>query len=459
MSNSRISDLDELALSVRDQTSRSYILEAIDAYRGGAFRSAIISTWIAVSYDIISKIRDLASQDDRNAIQLTDKLDRAIRNNQIPTLQKIEEDLLESAHKDFELLASHEYEDLIRLKKDRNLCAHPAFVSEEVLFYPTPELVRAHIVHAIVHLLCHAPIQGRSALERVRTDLLRASFPDDLNGISTFLNNKYLNRARASLVQSLVDFIIKIILKGNDPDFNGKEMLLSKVLIVISRRYPQIYEQRMSFKYPELVESLDDHRILSVLLLARSDDRCWTWISNPSRIRIRRILQNLQPKSITEIAAKYKAFDLLSNEDLGPILTNMFFGAEDVAQMNVISNNPQSEFTGKAIELYLSATNYRSAEYLGKAVIIPMLRYFSANDIVTIINGVQNNRQIWEASGTKDILNALFDKSVAHFETTKSAWKEFAENTLKYHEASDYYSYPELRQKLQVRGIDIIVAS
>jgi hypothetical protein len=54
MNYARVSDLDELLLSVRDPTSKSYILEAINAYRGGALRSAIISTWIAVSYDIIS---------------------------------------------------------------------------------------------------------------------------------------------------------------------------------------------------------------------------------------------------------------------------------------------------------------------------------------------------------------------------------------------------------------------
>src|SRR5690606_13064122 len=43
------SDIDSLVLAVRDRESRRLIGEAITAYRGGAFRSAIMSTWIAVA--------------------------------------------------------------------------------------------------------------------------------------------------------------------------------------------------------------------------------------------------------------------------------------------------------------------------------------------------------------------------------------------------------------------------
>jgi hypothetical protein len=173
MTFTRVSDLDELALTVRDQFSKSYILEAINAYRGGALRSSIMSTWIAVSYDIIAKLRELANQGDKQAIEWVTKLDNAIKNKHVSRLQTLEEELLDKAHKDFELLAPHEYEDLVRLKKDRNYCAHPAFVGEDELFQPTPDLARMHIVHATLHLLRHQPVQGRSALNRIKTDMMQ----------------------------------------------------------------------------------------------------------------------------------------------------------------------------------------------------------------------------------------------------------------------------------------------
>jgi hypothetical protein len=50
MNSVKLTDLDELILNVRDKTSRSYISEAVNAYRGSAYRAAIVATWIAVSY-------------------------------------------------------------------------------------------------------------------------------------------------------------------------------------------------------------------------------------------------------------------------------------------------------------------------------------------------------------------------------------------------------------------------
>ena len=60
-------DLDELALLVRNDLSKTYVLESIQAYKSGAYRAAIVTTWIAVAYDIIAKIRELAEQGDEAA--------------------------------------------------------------------------------------------------------------------------------------------------------------------------------------------------------------------------------------------------------------------------------------------------------------------------------------------------------------------------------------------------------
>ena len=46
MSIQAVTDIDVLALAVRDRESRRLIEEAITAYRGGALRSAIMSVWI-----------------------------------------------------------------------------------------------------------------------------------------------------------------------------------------------------------------------------------------------------------------------------------------------------------------------------------------------------------------------------------------------------------------------------
>ncbi len=454
MSVTRITDLDELALNVRERTSKSYIIEAINAYRGGAYRSAIISTWIAVSYDLIAKLRELASQGDAAAVSWIGNLDKAILNNQVKALQTLEESILETAQSSFEFFAPHELEDLQRLKKDRNYCAHPAFVAEDLLFQPTPDLVRAHIVHAVIHLLSQEPTQGRKALDRLREDLLRESFPDDIESITIFMNSKYLNRARKSLVESIIDVLIKTILKGDDSDFKGKRTRLIRTILVVSHRHPVIYEQRMSTKFRDIADGLNDDQILSVLRLVSMDNRCWNWLSDTTRIRLRHIINKADNNFIIRLALVYKLFDLLTIDELRPLLLSVFSMADETTQRNIISKNPRSEFAARAIELFSTARGFRGAEALGESVIEPMIPFFSAEDTNKIIKISRENDQIWRAGGIKDILIELFDKTLRYIQQTKVEWRLFVEQAAIFNGIDAYYSYPELQERLRSRNID-----
>ncbi len=85
-----LTDIDAMVLAVRDGESRRLITEAITAYRSGALRSAIMSTWIAVAYDIIAKARELAAQGEPAPKAFVDDLDLAITHKAISKLQRIE---------------------------------------------------------------------------------------------------------------------------------------------------------------------------------------------------------------------------------------------------------------------------------------------------------------------------------------------------------------------------------
>ena len=204
-----ITDIDTLALAVRDRESRRLIAEAITAYRGGALRSAIMSTWIAVSFDIISKARELAAQGEADPKAFGNDLNSAIANRDIKKQQAIESDLLNVANDQLQLFAPHEYEALKRLQRDRNLCAHPAFIVEDELYQPSMELVRSHIVHSLQHLLIHAPLQGKSAIARFNVDVTSLSFPTNPNDIGAYIRARYLDRAKDVLVTNLIKVALR----------------------------------------------------------------------------------------------------------------------------------------------------------------------------------------------------------------------------------------------------------
>src|ERR1035437_3831667 len=96
-----LTDLDELVLTVRDRNCRVYISEAVAAYRVRAYRAAVVSTWIAVSFDVISKIRELANQGEKAAIVIVSDLDKAIAERNVVRMQAIEGELLAHARDKF----------------------------------------------------------------------------------------------------------------------------------------------------------------------------------------------------------------------------------------------------------------------------------------------------------------------------------------------------------------------
>ncbi|GHJ06443.1 hypothetical protein TPA0907_08100 [Micromonospora humidisoli] len=188
--------------------------EAIGAYNNGAYRSAIIALWIAVVADIIDKIRAMAEQGEGAAIVQRDALAAAIKNGDIPALQRLEGLLLEEAEK-LQLFGKRECGELTRLKEDRNLCAHPAFVAEEKLFSPSPELVRLHMQTAVDNLLSHGPVVGKRAIELFGTEISGHSFPSDDVKLKTYLWESYVQRGSDSFLQNFIKVLAKITLSAD----------------------------------------------------------------------------------------------------------------------------------------------------------------------------------------------------------------------------------------------------
>ena len=424
MQYAQLTDFDELILRTRDPISRLHISEAINAYRGGAYRAAITSTWIAVSYDIISKIKELASKDDKNAQAFVQTLQTAVENNNIPQLQKIEDGLLDKAFNDFEFLATHEYEDLKRLKKDRNFCAHPAFVAEGVLFQPSPELVRAHIFHSVNHLLRHQPVQGKSAIKRLFDDLNRTSFPMDIEDAYTFLYDKYLKRAKDAFVRNLITALLKDFLSSNGSDEIRGKLSYLKVLSAVSRSHAVIYEQQMSSKLPTIVETGRDIHLLLLFHLIGIDDRCWNWLTEATQLQLKQLLSYVMSKHVAnDFLIDYPVFNAILVPELNQLFFRLFEQLNSYQKEVIIAAHPAEEFSDSAIDLYTSAGSFRDAERLGSNLLLPMSSFLTADQVKKVLDGVRDNDQITYAHGSPDILIEFFYRTTKKFNSVYSSWQ------------------------------------
>ena len=139
MQRERLADLDELVLRCRDNVARMHIEEALANYRAGAYRSCIVSTWIAVVYDYVHKLRDLDLSGDKLAKQKLEEFEEICKKHDVSGSLIFEKNVILKQHEDFELITPLERVDLERLFEDRNRCAHPSMNSPEETYAPRSE--------------------------------------------------------------------------------------------------------------------------------------------------------------------------------------------------------------------------------------------------------------------------------------------------------------------------------
>ena len=441
-----VTDIDVLALSVRDRESRRLIVEAITAYRGGALRSAIMSIWISVVHDVFSKARELSGQGDPAAAAFVTTLDAAIEHKSVSQMQAIERDLLHTARENLQLVTQHEFDVLKRIQDDRNLCAHPAFVTEDELFQPAPDLVRSHIVHALQCLLVHAPLQGKSALNRIRVDILSPSYPVTRDSIGTYVAAKYLNRAKDALVTNLVKVLLKALFLPDGQDFLPKRRQLAWTLSEVATSKTAIYEEVARPMVATYFEGISDEDLLHLCVYLGAEPRIWTWLSEPVRMRVTRLLENADVATMK----RFMAFDAFAVPDLVDFLLAKFTGLDQDGQIELISDTPRKEFVVRAIAIYASAGNYRSAEQYGQSLIVPLASFFIAEDVRSTLEAVLGNSQISYASGSPDVLMEVFRLTQPMLEQTRPHWQHFIDEMTGLHggKPDAHYSYPQIRARL-----------
>lgn len=197
-------DLDELIVRCRDKQAKKFIQEAVTCYRSGAFRSCIVATWNAVVFDFLHKLRELELLGDGQASSLLKEFEKISSASNVRELWQFESNIPKTALTKFELISAVEKADIERLFEDRSRCAHPSMTSLEEPFEATAELARYHLRSAVMHLLQHPPVQGRSARERIFQDIKSEYFPVDPELATKYFQKSPLARARFSLIKDIV---------------------------------------------------------------------------------------------------------------------------------------------------------------------------------------------------------------------------------------------------------------
>lgn len=393
-----LSDLDELVLKCRDQKAKSYIREAVACYKAGAFRSAIVSTWIAVSFDILDKLKELSLAGDKEAERQIESFDKARRIGDVANSLKFEREILVVCRDKLELISHVEFIDLNRLQEDRNRCAHPSMASDGEVFNPSAELARMHIRSAVEHLLQYPPAQGKYALDSLTSEVESEYFPTDVKKAVVAFESSPLNKARDSLIRNFTIVLLKKLI--NDAKDYKEIYRISTALNAIEVIHQKLYRKILTEKLSSIVRSLAVEKLDRVIPLIRHVEDSWSYLEADIRQKIQTYVENLPKEEIENIDI------FLSIQGLKSFAEKRLKKATRTELDEAIFFVIPLQVSDRIIELYSESRNFDQANNFASTVI----RYatdYSKEQIQKIISVCGDNDQIKHSFDVGSVINSI----------------------------------------------------
>lgn len=450
-------DFADLESVVRDAASKRYLHEAITALSGGANRAALVSLWTAVTLDLMGKVRRLAETGDGEAKVVVDEIDAAIESASPISMQRVEFELLANAEK-LEIISARQKLELKRVRDDRNLCAHPAFVAKGEVFNPGDELVRSHIATAVDCCLSLPAISGKQVIQLFEDDLGSDEWPRAAD-VTSFVRHRYYENVRESTRRSITKIAMKNALAPSSAKAATKVephvvayrcRCYINALALIDRR---LFEACLSSvlsgrrqstalggkcllrsvgvfgRFREYWEFLREDEVIALGVLLKDSDA--------EELLDQEVFASGVPTDDRIATAFDEAFEKPATHyswNIDKLLSSVTSGLKTLVPL-VVSD-------------LKSAYSFRDAEQrLGR--IVGLSGYLSVEHILEIGRVARSNNQIYEAAGTQTLLINIFEETKS-VPGAREAWEELAaglnRDYLERHpeDPEGYYSYSQL---------------
>lgn len=358
-------DLDELVLSCHDPRSQEYIREAVLCYKTGAYRASVVACWIAVAFDIVDKIRELAAGGDKMAEQEVARFEKVQKNNDIKGALEFEKDLPKMALK-FEFLSHIEFEDLGRLVMDRNRCAHPSHVIDSEVFTPSAELARLHISNAVKSVLSRPATSGKSALDVVMLDMASRYYPGKLDKVIEFLSEGPLGRPRVSLFRGFVIVQLKNIFTGSHKDVSKARA--TTALAAVKQMHPQLWTSEFPPAFNLQVSNLRDDDALNraiSLIVYNLPMKYWSELTGVQQERLVNYVKNAPVELLDDfevllsLGGEHSSLKVAAEERIARC---SFAELKDIGWLLAIPE----QALGRALDIYASSRDFAEANEFGR---------------------------------------------------------------------------------------------
>lgn len=398
--NSSLTDLDELVLKCKDPKASSYIAEAVACYKAGAYRACIVTTWIAVVYDFLNKLRELERIGDNNARAKLTEFEKARSKHLLSEALKFEKSVLDWAKDEFEFISPIEHADLTRLIEDRNRCAHPSMISDTEPYYPPAELALYHLRNAVMYLLQHPPVQGKAALDRLKSEVESLYFPKEVEQAIQYFTNGPLANAKPVLTRRFTIYLLDSLLLQAPDEL--RQRCLVAAINAVREMYRQEVEKVFTERLSDLLKGINDAQIYVAVWFLGNVNDTWQFLDAAACLRFKNFVENAQE---TEIRAVLNS--LLDVDELHALATDRI-AAMNPDSIEICANTmPRIELVGRAIELYSESKTPLMAHNRSKNLIIPLVEVMDKGNIERLIECASKNDSISRSPGFVHVLRTI----------------------------------------------------
>lgn len=409
-----LTDLEELVLRCRNDASRDLIQEALSCYRAQAYRSCIVSTWIAVVYDFVGKLRDLSFMGDGNAHNQLVAFDVTCRTHNLQRSLAFERRILKMAKDDFEFLTELEYDELSRLLEDRHKCAHPSMHNSAEPYRPSAEAARYHLKNAVELFLQHPAAQGKAALDRLLRDLDGMFYPESLKDLLIHLEAGPLGQPRQSLLRNFVLVALKCLLAPEPAPAGAapaevlqhqlaqarREKRIPLTLAAVNRLHGEL-TLRVLDCLDQLLAAADDSRLPQALHFFGSLPEAWRSTGPAQQNRVIRFVEHMPVETLDP------CLPLAWNLDFLRAAAEQRLTGLTTADCGHLGPGPfPKEWLDLAVSSLAASPNFDRSNAIIRAVLRPSLAQLSLADIDRIIQIASANSQVSRAHGFQELLYA-----------------------------------------------------
>lgn len=380
-----LADIEALLLRCRSEQSKEYVSEAVLCYRSGAYRAAIVGTWIAVVFDLMDKIRELALSGDGAAVTLQTQYERYLEqvdqgNDQgIKSALEFERTILATCRNKLQLFDQQQFTDLCRLQEDRHRCAHPSFQRVGEPYRPSAEQARLHLRNAIVYVLAQPPIQGKAALAELKRLVASNYFPLVIDKAVTQLRSSAFSNATEALIRGFVDELMFGFVDKDSVLYNHPQVI--SALNAIEQMHPALVEQRLRTQLDKVIQTVSDDKFSGIAWMVAEVTSAAGVLSKPSKDKVDEFIRN---GPIGEVLPHLQALGSLDSfidavrERVGTLeFASLVEGIQSYGLGRLAKE--------KALEYLSGCGSWNRTNEVFTNAVIPLFEHLDVNDIERII--------------------------------------------------------------------------